>query len=150
MSTTKGVGVLGWGVLPLAILCVLPMAKAGWRDQGSGIAACRISDRQLTLLTGTDTGIKRCKRSGTTVGCPGKSCTGVDGAICVSCNHEPIWNEECSTSGPDEPCAGIQLNWCKDRNPPLTGARGRCDGNSCFPDHPNVFVGCGVYSTCHD
>lgn len=147
MSTTTGVGVLGWGILPLAILCVLPLAKVGWRDQGPGIAAYRIPDRQLTLLTGTDTGINRCKRPGGTYGCPGKSCGTIENAICVTCTQDPpLWNEECSTSGTFEQCTMLQLTWCADAN--IMGAKGWCSSGVCIPYSPYVPMGCGVFATC--
>ncbi len=126
---------------------VLAAGSMKVREKG-GLAAQPISAEHMRALAGADTGIRRCNPNGSTNGCPGKGCSGGDNSICVICNHEPFANEECSSSGTGPQCTMAQLNWCKDRDPPINGTKGYCLAGTCYPYHPAVYVGCGVYTTC--
>ena len=142
---TAGVAFLGWGVW---LLATPSEARAGAPPIGRALAA----DVKMSLR-GADTGgggtEKRCIPVGTKFGCPGRSCSGGIGSICVMCtNATTPLNGECSTLGTGPICTTVSIWDCIQADPPLTGTQGTCTAAGCIPLHPAVFVSCGVFATC--
>lgn len=143
---TGGVALLGWALTALALPVPAEPGEAGPLGRPLTAAA---KEHLRGADTGGGGGEKRCLIPGTKFGCPGRSCSGGIGSICVLCTNEvAIFNDECSTLGTGPVCTVVTVHACDELNPPILGSKGTCTSAGCVPLNPAVLVACGVYATC--